>query len=172
MAGLQAGAAGFANTPVSRGVVLVTAAGTVASWVAAGKGIRLENAIVREMAQQLGLQTAWQAIVCLTLLYNFRLLERRVGSGRFGAFVAYSVGCVTLGRVLLAKLAPSLRWVPGPVGLMAACIPPVLCNVVSPTATTFLGLPITEKAYVLFAVAQVWQTTPGLRSRALAAATL
>lgn len=155
MVALQAGAAGFLDAPVTRGLCAAVASGTVAAWVAEGKGVQVSNVVARELLQQLGLATAWQAIVCLSLLYNFRLLERRVGSGRFGAFVAYGVACSSIARAVSSRVLPDLRWLPGPVSIVVACVPPVLCNVASPAAASMFGLPITGKAYVLMAVTQV-----------------
>jgi hypothetical protein len=149
---LQAGAPGFAHTPVTKSIVLTTTVVTMASWYADSKFVHYAHPVIQEIRHQLGLRSIGHALLCVGLLYNFRVMERRGGSAKFAAFLlfslAFSSGCRLIGHIV-----SETKWERGPLPVTMACVPVALSSMAMPRATRLGG--ITDKAAILLASIQV-----------------
>ncbi|CAM9455878.1 unnamed protein product [Phaeothamnion confervicola] len=88
-------------------------------------------------------------LLCSLCLFSFRIVERQMGSKKFGAFIAIVLALATPVEAATAVYFPSVRLVPGPLPLVFALF--VLYHVCIPTLhpklLQLVGINFSEKAF-------------------------
>jgi hypothetical protein len=135
MSVLQAGPSGFEHAGVMKGLCVASAVSTAVLWYLQDRGMTASalRKPLRLVLQHLAFRSSYEGFLCLGLLYNFRLLERRYGSAKFGSFMVLAELFSQAARLLLQRGLPvrlrSLRsWAPSPLSLATACIFPLLMD--------------------------------------------
>jgi hypothetical protein len=150
-----AGPAGFEHATVTKGICVASTVSTAVSWYLDGRisSIPALRAPWRILQQRLAFPSATSGLFCIGLLYNFRLLERRYGSEKFGSFAALVGAASESGRLLQTFGIP---WPSGPLSLATACLCPFLMDL-APMASIHIGgdVHLNEKHLLLFTGVQV-----------------
>eukprot|EP00892_Ulva_mutabilis_P012542 jgi/Ulvmu1/9660/UM054_0092.1 len=121
---VSAGEEGFASAPISKLIVLGSCAATFGSWIATARGV----ASARPFVSLLAFDTFVQLAVFCGMMYNCRAFERRVGSRKFGSFLA---GGIVLGLMTASACARLWHMQRGQHRLHFLpflCLPSTLCN--------------------------------------------
>ncbi|KAI8475844.1 MAG: hypothetical protein J3K34DRAFT_456033 [Monoraphidium minutum] len=151
---------GFAHAPVTKGLLLAsTGASLVAhasarSHVAGSRGAPL---LFRGLGQGLAFKSPSQLLFAAFLLYQCRVIERQLGSTKYGAYVASVTGLsyilqLAASRLLRLPLAPLL---PLPLPLALASLVPFALDVPATSSFALAGLAASEKAFVYLSGAQL-----------------
>ena len=122
---IAAGEEGFAFAPLSKIIALGSLVSTFGNWIAEARAA----ATVSPFLKLLAFDTFLQLGCFFLMMYNSRVFERRVGSRKFGSFLA---GGVVFGLMMATGWA--WLWVVESHShrlpfLPFLCLPPTLCNV-------------------------------------------
>ena len=86
---MNAGLSGFRGAPVSRALVTAVLATSIFVQVVAKNLTRRRSLIVDSLLSRLAFHQPGELFFGLLLLYYFRLFERQMGIGKFGAYVLF-----------------------------------------------------------------------------------
>lgn len=175
---MNAGPGGFADAPVTKVIVLASAAAsilanagrapTTTTSVAAAAAAALD-ALPRPL-RPLAFASTGEMLTGLAMLYSGRLIERQTGTSQYGAYAAVVAGAAALlqaalsGALGASSLPPSL-----PLAFGFANLVPFAADVPPQAHFSFLGIPCTDKVFGYLAAAHaIWAA--GARRGLLAAA--
>ncbi|GMH35446.1 hypothetical protein BSKO_03314 [Bryopsis sp. KO-2023] len=152
---MSAGTGGFGNAPVSKGVFVASAVSSVA-WQASKASLVSVGPLLSPFARVFVFQNTGELLFGVALLYYFRILERQAGSAKFGSFACVVSG-LSLGLQTALHFAYNWRRVlpTGPYGLIFACFVPFVFDVPPSTRFSFLGMQLSDKAFVYLAGLQL-----------------
>lgn len=160
----------FGGAPVSRALVLATAGSSVlAQAVRAAR--RPMPPHIAAFEQAFVFWHPGELLFGVGLLYYFRLLERQMGTAKFGGRLLATTGLSCLLRLAAGQL---FRWhhASGPYGFLFSCFVPFALNVPPLHRFQLFGLRLTDKAFVWAAGLQMLLSTPRLSAPAGAAGLL
>eukprot|EP00899_Mesostigma_viride_P023434 jgi/Mesvir1/4275/Mv22235-RA.1 len=173
---MNAGPGGFANAPITKGLLVCTTALTLLAGVSHKHALftltymdlrRLQ--LWRLLTSNFVFSHPGEMIFGTFLLYYFRVFERRMGSAKYGGYVFLSL---VLSTLLQATTLFAFRDVkhlaPGPYGLVFSCLVPFFFDVPPCERFSIFGLPFTDKVFIYIAAAQLllspslYSLVPGL----------
>eukprot|EP00899_Mesostigma_viride_P023435 jgi/Mesvir1/4276/Mv22235-RA.2 len=159
---MNAGPGGFANAPITKGLLVCTTALTLLAGVSHKHALftltymdlrRLQ--LWRLLTSNFVFSHPGEMIFGTFLLYYFRVFERRMGSAKYGGYVFLSL---VLSTLLQATTLFAFRDVkhlaPGPYGLVFSCLVPFFFDVPPCERFSIFGLPFTDKVFIYIAAAQ------------------
>ncbi|KNC48042.1 UBA/TS-N domain-containing protein [Thecamonas trahens ATCC 50062] len=173
------GVPGFVNAWVSKGVVvgvgLASILGSVLGWRHAWTlylpGVVRNGQVWRLATAPWAFGSAAELMLGLLLLYYFRQFERQLSGPKFAMFAMLVTSVATLLQIgLLSLLAPYgvVALLPGPYGLIFACLVKFYYDVPMTYRFTVAHLPLNNKLFVYVLGAQL-ALASGLHSLAVAA---
>lgn len=152
---MSSGAGGFGNAPFTKGVFVASAVSSVA-WQASKASLASVGSFLSPIARVFVFQNTGELLFGVALLYYFRILERQAGSAKFASFACVVSG-LSFGLQTALHFAYNWRRVlpTGPYGLIFACFVPFVFDVPPSTRFTFLGMQLSDKAFVYLAGLQL-----------------
>lgn len=152
---MSTGAGGFGNAPVTKGLFVVSAVSSVA-WQASKVSFASVGSLWSPFVRLFVFQNTGELLFGVALIYYFRILERQAGSAKFGSYACvvsgFSIGLQTCLHVAYnwRRALPT-----GPYGLIFACFVPFVFDVPPSTRFTFLGMQLSDKAFIYLAGLQL-----------------
>lgn len=126
------------------------------AWQATKASLPSVNPLLSPFARVFVFQNTGELLFGVALLYYFRIFERQAGSTKFGSFACVVSG---LSFGLQTALHYAYKWrrvLPtGPYGLIFACFVPFVFDVPPSTRFSFLGMQLSDKAFVYLAGLQL-----------------
>jgi uncharacterized membrane protein YgcG len=173
---MNAGPGGFADAPVTKAIVLASAAASIlANAGRGGSGTSAAAAAALDALpgplRPLAFASTGEMLTGLAMLYSGRLIERQSGSSQYGAYAAVVAGAAAL---LQAALSAAVGGAPSPpsslpLAFAFAGLVPFAADVPPQAHFSFLGIPCTDKVFGYLAAAHaIWAA--GARRGLLAAA--
>jgi hypothetical protein len=170
---MNVGPGGFADAPVTKAVVLASAAASIlasAGGNAASNAPRLLPAPLAAAVSALSFASAGETLSGLSVLYNARVLERESGTGQYGAYAAVVAGGASLLQAALSVVvaaaagagagaggasSPSSSSAPFslPLAFAFAGLVPYAADVPPQARFNLLGVPCTDKVFSYLAAA-------------------
>lgn len=121
---VAAGEEGFNYTPLSKIIVLATCTATLADWIAQARAVSTVSPVLKALA----FETVLQLGCFMLMMYNCRAFERRVGSRKFGSFVAGGIVAGLLVLVGWERWSTTQYGIHGLPFLPYLTLPPTLCH--------------------------------------------
>lgn len=155
---MSAGPGGFGSAPITKLVFLGTACSSLVQQVARASNRRVPF-FVNVFTKAFAFQHPGELLVGSILLYHFRLFERQLGTGKYGAFVVVSGVASKLMEVSLGRLL-ALKAPAGPYSLIFANYVNYFMDVPSTQRFRVFGWPMTDKAFLYLAGIQLFFSAP------------
>eukprot|EP00698_Gefionella_okellyi_P005858 TRINITY_DN15296_c0_g1_i1.p1 TRINITY_DN15296_c0_g1~~TRINITY_DN15296_c0_g1_i1.p1 ORF type:complete len:323 (+),score=50.24 TRINITY_DN15296_c0_g1_i1:70-1038(+) len=159
---MNMGPAGFYQSPISKGIIVLCAGCTLLSHVVNSKSfwaLKLveDGRFLRLIANQCIFSTGPQAVLGLVLLYFFRVFERMMGSAKYGSFIVSTTAISLLAQIGLAVVFQHhANGIPGgPLALIFALFVLFWNEIPITSAMPFLGVPMSDKVLHYFLGAQL-----------------
>ncbi|XP_048127107.1 rhomboid-like protein 20 isoform X2 [Rhodamnia argentea] len=162
---MNGGPSGFNNAPVTRSFVVASAIFTVFSGIQ-GRSHKL-GLSYQDVYQKVNfwkiVESAFafsstpELMFGLYMLYYFRVFERQIGSNKYSVFIVFSsitsILCEVLALALLKDT--SLKFTPGPYGLIFASFIPFYLDIPVSTKIRVFGVQFSDKSFIYLAGLQL-----------------
>lgn len=162
---MNGGPSGFNNAPVTRSFIVASAIFTVFSGIQGGAhklGFSYQDVyqkvnFLKILESAFAFSSTPELMFGLYMLYYFRVFERQIGSNKYSVFILFSsmtsIICEVLALALLKDT--SLKFTPGPYGLIFASFIPFYLDIPVSTKIRVFGVQFSDKSFIYLAGLQL-----------------